>query len=278
MAVIVVTDSSACIDPAVAEDLNIRVVPLHVLVDGETLREGVDDIPVPPRGMAVTTSAAAPGEMTIAFRRALAMSEGDGVVAVHLSRLLSGTWEAARQASSEFDGSVRVVDSMSAGLGTGFAAIAAARVARSGGSLDEVYQCALDVAEDTHSWLVVDRVDELRRGGRFDANTGRVGSVLASRLLLRLVGGKLELIDKSRTSSKALSKMVDEAVSAAAVAPVSVAVQHVAARERAQRVAAQLRKRIPEVSDVVIREFGPTLAVHLGGGAVAALVVPRRKD
>ena len=45
MSVIVVTDSSACLSPQLQQHWGIRVLPLHILVDGADLRDGIDDVP-----------------------------------------------------------------------------------------------------------------------------------------------------------------------------------------------------------------------------------------
>ncbi len=94
----------------------------------QDLRDGVDAVPsdLYQRGH-VTTAGATPAELTAAYRQALQDSGGDGVVAVHISGALSSTLGAAEYAAGEFGGSVRVVDSKSTAMGTGFVALAAAR-------------------------------------------------------------------------------------------------------------------------------------------------------
>lgn len=274
MPVVVVTDSSACLPVELAEDYGIIVVPLHVLVGDDAVLEGVDEMPGELYDGAATTSAASPGELKVAYTRAMRASKGDGVVAVHLSRHLSGTWEAGRQAELALDDNVRVVDSRGAGMGTGFAALAAARRAAAGGSRDEVYRAAVDVAKRSKCYIVVDRLDQLRRGGRISTAAAVLGTALAMQPVFQVVDGKLALKEKTRTSSKALAKLVEAAVKASGDTPTALAVQHLDAAERAEQIADELRSRIPHVDEVVICEFGPTLGVHLGRGAVGVVVVP----
>ena len=112
MTVAVVTDSSSCLPATLAAERGIALVPLHVLVDGIDHREGVDDIPEQSTsGKPVTTAGASPGELTEVYAAALERSRGAGVVALHISRGLSSTWEAARQAADHVGSAVRVVDS-----------------------------------------------------------------------------------------------------------------------------------------------------------------------
>src|SRR5688500_1284310 len=120
MTVRVVTDSTACLPPSVVSSMGLAVVPLTVTLDGRAGLEGVDVAPadvaralVQRRG-AVTTSRPSPAQFEEAYRRLL--DDGaTGVVSVHLSARLSGTYEAALLAAGEFGDAVAVVDSAAAG-------------------------------------------------------------------------------------------------------------------------------------------------------------------
>ncbi|PBJ55344.1 DegV family protein, partial [Mycobacterium avium] len=129
MAVVVVTDSSARLPADLLGQWGIRVVPLHILLDGTDLRDGVDEVPADIHQRAATTAAATPAELADAYQQALADSGGGGVVAVHISSALSGTCRAAERTAADLDPNLRVVDSKSAAMGTGFVALAAARAA-----------------------------------------------------------------------------------------------------------------------------------------------------
>src|ERR1700761_2112419 len=131
MTVVVVTDASSRLPADLLEKWAIRVVPLHILLDGHDLRDGVDEIPDTVYHHHATTAAATPAELAAAYRAALA--DADAVVAVHISSGLSGTLGVAERAAAELGPAVRVIDSQSAAMGTGFVALAAARAAAAGG-------------------------------------------------------------------------------------------------------------------------------------------------
>ena len=276
MPVVVVTDSSASLPADLVEDLGILAVPLHVLVDDREIREGVDECAIDYASATVTTSAASPGELRTAYERALAMSGGDGVVAVHISRQLSSTWEAGRQAVDDMDADDRVllVDSLSAGLGTGLPTLAAARRARAGAPLDVVYDTAVAAAGRGRAFIMVNRTEQLRRGGRLSAAAAFFGTELVTKPLLQIVEGRLELREKARTRSKAYAKLVAAVVAAAGDDGAAIAVQHLGAAEAAATLATQLTELIPDIRELVTAEFGPTLGVHLGSGAVGIVVIP----
>ncbi|MFI6867420.1 DegV family protein [Nocardia sp. NPDC050406] len=276
MTVVVVTDSSASLPADLVADLGVLTVPLHVLVDDHEFRDGVDEFEIDYSSSSVTTSASSPGELRAAYERAWELSEGDGVVAVHLSRQLSGTWEAGRQAVRDMDAAnrVRLVDSLSAGLGTGLTVLAAARRARAGAELDVVYDTAVAASVRGRAFIVVNRTEQLRRGGRLSSAAAFFGTELVTKPILQIVDGRIELREKARTRSKAFTKLVAAVVDAAGEDGAAVAVQHLGAEEAANTIAGQLRDLIPGIRELIVAEFGPTLGVHLGMGAVGALVVP----
>ncbi|WP_280252398.1 DegV family protein [Nocardia abscessus] len=276
MAVVVVTDSSAGLPTEHLDELDIAVVPLHVLVGDRAMREGVDPVDIDYASDTVTTSAPSPGELREVYEQAWERSGGDGVVAVHLSRRLSGTWEAGRQAVRDMDAAdrVRLVDSLGAGLATGLPALAAARRARAGAPLEVVYDAAVAAAARARTFILVNRTEQLRRGGRLSSAATFFGSELVTKPLLHLVEGRLELREKVRTRSKAYAKLVAAAVDAAGADGAAVAVQHLGAEDAAHTIADQLRELVPGIRELIVAEFGPALAVHLGLGALGVLVVP----
>ncbi|WP_067654572.1 DegV family protein [Nocardia harenae] len=275
MAVVVVTDSSASLPAELVAELDIVVVPLHVLAGDRTIREGIDPIDIDYGSDEVSTSAAAPGELRAVYERALQRSDGAGVVAVHLSQQLSATWEAGRQAIAELGSErIRLVDSLGAGLATGLPVLAAGRRAAAGEGMDAVHEAADAAARRARTFILVNRTEQLRKGGRLSTAASFFGSELVTKPLLQIVEGRLELREKVRTRSKAYSRLVAAAVEAAGGEPAAVGVQHLGAADAAATVAGQLREKLPDVTELVQVEFGPALAVHLGVGAVGVVVLP----
>ena len=272
MPVIVVTDSSARLpDDAIAE-WGIRVVPLHVLLDGTDLRDGVDKMPADLYQRNVSTAGASPSELSAVYRDALADSRGDGVVAVHISTELSSTLGAAQHSAREFDGAVRVVDSRSAGMGTGFVALAAARAARHGDELDAVAEQAESTVPKIYAYLVVQRLENLRRSGRISATAFRLGTALALKPLLHIDGGKLVLAQRIRTTSKAIVAMVEQVLDVVGERRAALAVHHVDNPAGAAEVAATLAGALPGCGPAIVTDLGPVLGAHLGPGAVGVVL------
>ncbi|WP_055475496.1 DegV family protein [Gordonia sp. HS-NH1] len=273
MPVVVVTDSSSRLPRSVTEHYGIRQVPLHVTVDDKDYREGVDDIPtdiVSTPG--VTTSGANPSDLSEHFDAALEASQGDGVVAVHMSRRLSGTWSSARMAAEKFSGQVRVVDSRSVGLAVGFTAVAAAQAAAGGADRDRVYESAIRQAATVDSLLCVQQLDNLRNSGRISAAGKLFGSALSIKPILHMVDGTLTLRERHRTFSKALDKMVDAAVDSAGGRAVTVGIQHCQSPVVAEELRAAVHAKLRVVTSELIVDLGPILGTHVGPGAVGVVI------
>jgi len=279
--VAVVTDSTASLSVQVAAERGITVVPLQVVVSGRSLAEGIEvtsaQIAEELRaGRPVTTSRPSPQAFVDAYR-ALAQDGATGVVSVHLSADLSGTVDAARIAARQVtaDGlPVEVVDSRLLGMGLGFCALAAAAAASRGGTAPEVARTASRQAMATGVWLYVDTLEYLRRGGRIGPAAAWLGSALAVKPLLHLVDGRLEPIERVRTASRALARLEEIVVEAAGDDPVDVAVQHLAAPDRAEELAGRLQGQLPGVRSVLVREVGAVVGAHAGPGLLGVVLAP----
>jgi DegV family protein with EDD domain len=273
MPIVVITDSSARLPDDLRRQWGIRQVPLHILLDDRDLRDGVDDVPddIHDYGRA-TTAAATPAELDEAYRQALADSRGDGVVAVHLSAALSGTFGSAETTAAEIGPAIRVVDSKSAAMNTGFVALAAARAAASGADLDTVAESAAAAVSRNHGFIVVHQLDNLRRSGRIGGAGAWLGTKLSLKPLLRIDDGKLVLAQRVRTANKAVATMIDRVDEVVGEHSAAIAVHHVANPDGAAGLAAALAERLPTCKPAVVTDLGPVLALHVGAGALAVCV------
>jgi DegV family protein with EDD domain len=273
-----VTDSTAYLPTGLADELSVRVVPLQVVLGGRSGAEGREVTPAQVAAalaawVPVSTSRPTPTEFAAVYREAL---EGGacGVVSLHLSRELSGTWDSARLAAGEVGAdSIRVVDSRSAAMGLGFAVLAAAKAAAAGGSPQEVYTAAVGTAERTTTLFYVDTLEHLRRGGRIGAAQALLGTALSVKPILHVREGRIVPLEKVRTVSKGIARLEALAVAAAGDGPADVAVHHLAAAERAALLAERLRTRLPQVGQFYASEVGAVVGAHVGPGVLGVVVV-----
>jgi fatty acid-binding protein DegV len=81
-------------------------------------------------------------------------------------------------------------------------------------------------------------------------------------------------LEKQRTMARAVARMAELAHMHAGDAPADVIVQHCAAPERAEELAATLRSTLP-ACDVHLVEVGAVISAHVGLGTVSVAVCPR---
>jgi DegV family protein with EDD domain len=263
-----------------ARELGIRVVPLQVRIGDRVGGDGVDIGPeelvaaLAVRRGEVSTSRPTPAQFASCFTEAL---EGgaDEVVAVLLSRGLSGTWDAARLAAKEVDEQrVRVVDSRSTAMGLGYAVLAAVDAAGEGANGVAVEEAAAAVAARSRVIFCLETLEFLRRGGRIGPAAALLGTALAVRPLLHVTGGRILPLEKVRTTSRAVSRLVELAVQAAGRGGADLAVHHLGAEQRAADLAKELTSRLPDVRRCLVAELGAAIGAHCGPGVLGVVVVP----
>lgn len=281
--VVVVTDSTACLPPAVAAEAGVVVVPLQVVIGAQVLDEGSEG--ATPERVAealrewtpVSTSRPSPAVMGEVYRRA-AEEGATGVVSVHLSAQTSGTFESAQLAALEAPLPVVAVDTRQVGPATGYAALSAAAAVAAGADLEGAAQAARDRADRAASLFYVDTLEYLRRGGRVGTAAALLGSALAVKPLLRIEHGRVAPLERVRTSGRALARLEELAVEAAGTSPVDVTVAHLANADRAAQLAERLQQRLGEGlqgREVRCGELGAVLGAHVGPGMIAVCVAPR---
>ncbi|MDF4250604.1 DegV family protein [Streptomyces sp. WMMB303] len=272
----IVTDSTAYLPPEALSRHGIEAVPLTVVLGDRALEEGTE---ISARSLAtalrerrpVTTSRPSP-EMFARTYRAAAEAGAAGIVSLHLSAEFSGTHDAAVLAAAQSPVPVRVVDTGVVAMALGFCALAAAEAAEAGASLDEAVAAAEKRAEGISAVFYVDTLDYLRRGGRIGAAQALLGSALAVKPLLEVADGRIGMLEKVRTASKAIARLEEIVVERAGDARVDIAVHHLAAAERAEQLAERFRARVPGLRELHVSEVGAVIGAHTGPGLLGAVL------
>ena len=272
-----VTDSTADIGPDLGTELGIYVVPLKVIfgedefVDGVTIQAPEFYKKLESSDVFPTTSQPSPGEFVEKYEE---IGVGvDGIVSIHISSKLSGTYDSAIQASEEMadDGpEIRVIDGKSASMGTGLTVLAAARAAREGASLDEVTALAEDLVSRTHVLFLLDTLEYLKRGGRIGTAAAFIGTLLKFHPLLGLVDGEVAPIARPRSKQKGVMALLSRLKAAGGVeqAAIIVANDQTTANDLASQVASMTGLDVPPSTTI-----GPVIGAHAGPGLVGVAYI-----
>lgn len=282
----IVTDSTSYIPQDLLSEHSVSIVPLHVTLGDRTGQEGGEISPhdvalaLRDKSISVSTSRPTPEDFLRTYHRLLDEGAHD-IVSLHISSELSGTFDSARTAAVECNEKrpqtrVHVVDSRITCMAMGQAALAAARAACDGRVIDDVLRLVSWVAEESTNLFYVDTLEYLRRGGRIGAAQALLGTALAVKPLLHLSDGRIAPLEKVRTSSRAISRLKTLALEAAARREnrVQVAVQHLAAGERAEAVAEDLARALPADTSIVVGEVGAVVGAHVGPGLLGIALTP----
>jgi DegV family protein with EDD domain len=273
----VVTDSGCDLPPHLVNEFEIEVVPLivrfgtEVYDDGELSPEEFWEKASGPHHP--ETSQPSVGAFEAVFERLAA--RGKQVLCVTVTGKHSGTFNAAHAAAARLGEAVTVVDSLSLSLGLGLQALTAAQAAQAGRSMPEILALLEDLRERMHLTIVLDTIENLRRGGRADgfiAIAERMTQALDIKLIVNLVEGRLRLLGAARSFKSGLRRVVN---SIERMGPLEyLAVAHARRGEVAAKTADQLaeRTRFPR-ERIWVRETGVVLATHAGRGVMGILAV-----
>lgn len=269
------TDSACDLPAEVADELGITIVPLSIrfgdeeFIDRQELTTAEFWTRCASSATLPETAAPAPGQFEQTYRQ-LAAEGADAIVVVALSAALSATIQsaelAARNLAAESESSIdiRVVDSRSITLGLGTIAIACAKAAREGASVDEVEQLATELAGKTRVFGALDTLDNLKKGGRIGGARALLGTALSIKPIIEVIDGAVEQGGKQRTRSKALA-FVASKVSERNGKLANLAVLHADCSD-VDAFVDMLRPHFD--GEIVIGEIGPVIGSHCGRGTI----------
>jgi DegV family protein with EDD domain len=271
--VAIVTDSTAYIPKDLIEKYQITTAPQVLIWSDKTYRDGVDIQPEEfYTRLKTATEMATTSQVTIASFKDIFSSlldEGKEILAVLISEKLSGTIDSAVQAREMLPGAaIEIVNSKTTAMALGFTALAAARAAEEGASLADCKAAAEKATQHTGVVFAVDTLEFLHRGGRIGGGSRFLGTALQLKPILEVTGGQVEAIERVRTRSKSLQRVVEiieERI--AGRTPVRLATLHANAPDDAQKLLEMATERIA-VDESVFSEISPVVANHAGPGTV----------
>ena len=272
MTVRIVTDSTSDLPKDTAQSLGVTVVAQNVHFGTETFKDNVTITPDDFYSMLARstelpkTSQASPGDFKDVYDELGA--DADGIVSIHVSAKISGTYNSAIQAAGLTSAvcPIEVVDSTQASMGLGLMVAAAAAAANRGAGHDEVAAVARDAVGRAQCFCLFETLEYLEKGGRIGKAQAMIGSVLKIKPMIIVRDGEVTPLGKARTFQKALVKMKQTARDFAPLE--SLAVMHSTTPEAAEAVADDLKDLLPAGAEPHVTRFGSALGVHTGPGAI----------
>jgi len=278
MTVKIVTDSTADLSPELIKELGITVVPLYVCFGKDVYRDREDiteddfykrllEDPVHP-----TTTQPTPQDFAEAYRQL--SSKADGIISIHISEKLSGTCNSALQGKQlvEKGCPLEVIDSKTTSMALGLLVMAAANIAKTGKSLQQVAEDVKQVVSSVQLLVIFDTLKYLAKGGRIGKAKSLLGALLSVKPMLTIKDGEFVPVSQVRSRSKGTEKLLDFARDAGNIE--DLAIVHSTTPDEAESLAERISSILPS-KQVRIARLGPVLGVH-GGPSVLAIAIRRK--
>ncbi len=271
-----ITDSTCDIPAEWVKQYDIQVVPLTIVMKGQTYTDGVDITPIEfyerlvAENIRPTTSQPTPQLFLDAYQRA-AESGAEQAMVVTISSAMSGTIESARQAAELSPIPVEIWDGKSNSMGIGWQVIAAARARENDGGLQQMLEAAQKVLKSVTYYISLDTIEYLAHGGRIADAAHLVNSLLKIKPLIYVnhISGKVGAAFPSRSRKHAIEDLYREFFRHIDTSlPLHITVLHNNALPEAKMLMERvIRDFSPK--EIFISIVSPVLGVHTGPKALA---------
>ncbi len=278
----IITDFCADLPRELAAELDVEVIPMEVLVEGEEPVCGFDmDVSEFYAKLRDKKSAKTAAVNLDAFLTTFEayLAAGEDILYIGLAAGLSCTFQNAKLAASEliekYPGrKIYLVNSHSGSIGEGLVVYLAAEMKKNGLSAAEAYKELKTLTKRVHSEFTLNDLFFLKRGGRLSTATAVLGSVLALKPLVSFSDDeKLSVTGKARGRKnaiaslvKSLETMVDDPTESV------VAIGHSDCMEDAINLEMAIRAKW-DVKDILLCDIGPAMGAHCGPDTLAIFFV-----
>lgn len=277
----IVTDSTSDIPVEWIEQYDLTVMGLTVELDGlvyETVGENrlTSDVLLEKMlaGGQPTTSQVNVGQFEALFRKTAKANQA--VLYLAFSAALSGTYQSAVMAREIVmadypEAVIEIIDTKAATLGEAYLVLQAAKAREAGLLLPETVALVKDLIPRVRTYLLVDDLQHLVRGGRLSKAAAFIGGLANIKPLISIDSeGKLVSLAKFRGKKKGIREMLSLTLEQLADPYVMVAYTGDVA------VAEHLRDTLlaeQQVEQVLMAPLGPIIASHTGTGSLAILSI-----
>ena len=273
MAIKIVTDSTITIEPELVKELGITIVPLSLLIDGTVYKDTdlpFDEFMSMMKDSKTLPKTSQPPVGVFAEIYDELGADGSQIISIHMNQALSGTVEAARQASNLTNSDVTVIDSDFIDQALKFQVVEAAKLAQDGASKDEILAAIENIKNNTGLYIGVANLENLVKGGRIGRVTGMVGGFLNLKIIMEMIDQNLEPIAKGRGNKTFQKWLSDFAESLNGKEVREIGISHAENPEFAETLRKTLQPYVEKPISVL--DTNSIVATHAGSGAWAVMI------
>lgn len=211
MKIAIVTDSNSGISQQEAKDLNISIIPMPFLIDGE---EYFEDITLSQeefyqrlqQGAEVSTSQ--PSIFAVGEVWDELLKTHDAVVHIPMSGGLSASVDTAKKYAEQYGGKVQVVDNHRISVTQKQSVFDALKLAEMGKTAVEIKEILEKDALQASIYIMVTTLKYLKKGGRITPVAAALGSLLKIKPVLQIQGDKLDKFCQVITEFQGKKRMI----------------------------------------------------------------------
>ena len=254
--------------------LEVDVIPQIIIFDGKAYKDDYEiDTPTFLSKLIQATELPKTAAPPPAFYEPLFKTyseQGQSIVIITPSSEVSGTYRSAKVAAEMVpQADVHIFDTRTLAGGLGVLVKKAKSWADKGLEARDIIQALEDYKNREVVYFFVDTLDYLYKGGRIGNAAYLIGSALQMKPILGLENGKVAVVEKQRTSSKALNRLKDLVLEQHPENNNSnITISHCGALRRAETLAAELKKMLG-VAHIPVYEAPPAIVVHAGPGVIS---------
>ncbi len=269
----IMVDSATDFTEKQAKDLGLLFVPISVMFDGEEYLDGVNLFADEFYNKLETCSSMPQTSLINEFRWSEAFeqatSDGSELIVITLSSKLSGTYQAAVNASKKFNGKVLVVDSLNAACGEGILAKYALKLRDEGKKALQIFDKLNEKKKDICVYAVIDTLKYLKKGGRISTATAIIGATLSIKPIVGVIDGEVKMLGKAMGNKKG-NLMLNEIVQDNGGIDFDMSWCYLWSGNDMTNIEKYIKdsKYLVEDREYSLSVLGSTIGTHVGAGAV----------
>lgn len=271
----IVVDSTFNLDSRFIEENRITVVPLNVIINGESFRDDVDvsidDVMnALQSGKKVSSSQPSPATYVEVIETLKAEGATD-ILCLTISSTLSGTYQSAIIAQQEVEGvNFHVVDTLSTSVGAEIIAELTVEKVKENYSIEQLIHYIEHIKKNSGILMNFENLNTLKMSGRITRIKAAIGNLIKVKPIIEYINGKVLILNKLRTEKNVVAYIVERIKSEVKVSTkrVLIYISHANAIERVVRVAEALREGIDTAVVKISRQISPVIAINLGYGGI----------
>ncbi|MBQ8522269.1 MAG: DegV family protein [Clostridia bacterium] len=200
------------------------------------------------------------------------LKQGYDIVHIGFSRNLSGTFNnfisASEQLKEVYGDRIRIVDSLTACIGQGFAAILVSQYNDGTKSLDEVANYAKEISTHISHIFIVDSLKYLARTGRISKLTAGIGTLLQIKPVLHADDeGRLTNIQKVISRKKSIQVLGQKVIDTKNNLSDIIFIAHANCMDEAMLLSNQIEQGL-NIKPIIV-DMSVIIGCHTGPGALA---------